>query len=678
MNIYDKFTFTISLRFTVYGLRKFTISLRKHQMPSNSKKEEEKKEDDVLSVEQGKEKKKKTRGKKKKKKKKKKKRKKKTKGSTSESEDHPAASTSVERSRTDSSESSVSDIDTNTSITNSKNGDVSTTPRRDLCGEKEDGADGEDSTEEDDLMPLIYDENMHRSSSSLNEVRERTLPPVGKWRDIFFAGLFVGHFVVLVLLGFVCGLSRSSLQYLNADLAGGLYLTFFVCVCVGFVTSALWLALHLAHAARKELLILTQWFPPMCLILTGICVVVINGEVLIFLGLLAVGFVDLMWAFANRARASDRACVIARAVGGRALVVAGMFALAATSVFLFGWSLILVECLRSGSSNLTIVYVFFSGYWTAQVIENALFVSVSGTLLFKILSSKNDDCVLPADAVLLSMLDFTRRAFTNSFGSVCRAALLVAPTHVLWNFCRVLSQVCRTCSSLSTGGGSRPSSLFTRVIGAVSSSASGVLLHLVRRNHRAALAHVAFYGKSFSVAAKDTWELLYRRSSFRNDDDCVGDNDDVVSANDAAVGIDVFRNGGEPEWQLFENHFNAHIPLFGPNMIGCLLAGIMTLILSLSSNSGDLKCWNVLVLSAFYMGHTLTATVLKSVRAAVSTVHISFAEQPEMLQRSVPLIYHRLKRIRDMQRYRAYATSYSLRRRQHNGGLAEGGAGIAV
>jgi hypothetical protein len=51
------------------------------------------------------------------------------------------------------------------------------------------------------------------------------------------------------------------------------------------------------------------------------------------------------------------------------------------------------------------------------------------------------------------------------------------------------------------------------------------------------------------------------------------------------------------------------------------------------------------MLLAFVFCYTLIFTVMEPLRAAIKAVYVSFAQHPQSLSQSYPLIYHRLSRM---------------------------------
>lgn len=53
----------------------------------------------------------------------------------------------------------------------------------------------------------------------------------------------------------------------------------------------------------------------------------------------------------------------------------------------------------------------------------------------------------------------------------------------------------------------------------------------------------------------------------------------------------------------------------------------------------------VLMIVSYVLSYTLLFTILEPLRAAIKATYVSFAQHPESLSRSFPIVYHRLQRL---------------------------------
>lgn len=206
---------------------------------------------------------------------------------------------------------------------------------------------------------------------------------------------------------------------------------------------------------------------------------------------------------------------------------------------------------------------------------------------------------------------FLTSALGVSFGSVAQCGLLGGPAQFLW------SQVRKVDHARATFGGLQGMS-----IGEEETTVSQILRKLniwirafVRNHSDMAMSHVAAYQKTYHRAAQDVAVLVEEKGV----EPII--HDDISTHMSACVGgsvsgIVIMFTGAVLVHQRNRNH-----------------TGI----------SDSAIFWDMAL--AFILCYTLIFTIMEPLRASIKAVYVSFAQHPESLSQSFPLIFHRLSRM---------------------------------
>lgn len=139
-----------------------------------------------------------------------------------------------------------------------------------------------------------------------------------------------------------------------------------------------------------------------------------------------------------------------------------------------------------------LVFVFFAGYYITEVIKNVIHTTISGVYgtWYYLSGSDQGEPKHPA-------LGAFKRAMTYCFGSICEGSLIVSLLQLLRAFIRVLrsnalgdNEACAACGYL----------ILDWIIGFIEG--------LVRYFNHYAYIYVALYGKKYTKAAKETFQLI--------------------------------------------------------------------------------------------------------------------------------------------------------------------------
>ncbi|ORZ38208.1 plasma-membrane choline transporter-domain-containing protein [Catenaria anguillulae PL171] len=146
----------------------------------------------------------------------------------------------------------------------------------------------------------------------------------------------------------------------------------------------------------------------------------------------------------------------------------------------------------TGTMYIVWVFLVFSMYWTTQVCQNVVHVSISGVFAaFYFL--QGSPAGMPANPTMGSL----KRAMTTSFGSICYGSLLVA--------------IIQTLRAVIDGAKKNNDSPIVAFIICCIDCLLACLQGILEAFNKFAFCQVAIYGKDYCRAAKDTWQLIKDR-----------------------------------------------------------------------------------------------------------------------------------------------------------------------
>ncbi len=275
--------------------------------------------------------------------------------------------------------------------------------------------------------------------------------------------------------------------------------------------------------------------------------------------------------------------------GGVCAVAYGVAGLAV--LWTMVWSLALVgltyknqdgeSCDEHRCTNANVPMVFFmllSFYWTIQVFQNVLHVTVSGVVGTWWFS--------PHDALSVfspAIVDSFRRATTYSFGSICMGSLLVS-------IIQTLETMVRSAKKYNRGG------LLTCLLECILSLLSRIAIYF----NRWAYCYVGLYGFDYISSGRKAMEL--------------------------------FRAKG---WTTIITDDLVHRSLRLVSVVVGALSGFLGMLL------GKATGWNsvgVVFVSCFLIGLSMATILMNVVLSAVDTVIVAFAEAPAEFQTHHPAL----------------------------------------
>lgn len=229
--------------------------------------------------------------------------------------------------------------------------------------------------------------------------------------------------------------------------------------------------------------------------------------------------------------------------------------------------------------------LMLSFYFTTQVIQNSIHVTVAGTIGTWWYSPEDANCCCSS-----AIVGSTVRALTTSFGSICFGSLIVA----LVQATRALVNAMR----------SEENSIFLCIADCI----LGCIENLIEYFNKWAYVYVGLYGYPYLKAGKSVMELFHNRGW-----DAVI-TDDLVSNVLFMLSLVVGLIAGLISW-------------------GLLIAKQAEWFPSLSANDK----WVGFVFG-FIIGTVLCSILMSVIGSAVNTVIVCFAEGPTEFQRNHPLL----------------------------------------
>ncbi|KAF2748880.1 DUF580-domain-containing protein [Sporormia fimetaria CBS 119925] len=238
-----------------------------------------------------------------------------------------------------------------------------------------------------------------------------------------------------------------------------------------------------------------------------------------------------------------------------------------------------------------IVFVTFAMYWISEWLKNTIHVTISGVYGSWYFAGKS----FPRGATRGAF----KRAVTYSFGSISLGSLIVA-------IIQGLRQIC----SVARNSASQDGNIVGAVMFCVLQCFISVLEWAVRFLNRYAFSYIALYGKSYVVAAKETWRMIKDR------------------------GIDA----------LINECLIGPVFSMGATFIGyaCALLAYLYLLFTSPAYNQDGGYTPVVVAFAFLIGLQVCQIFTTPLVSGVDTIFVAMAWDPEVLMRDHPDLYQQM------------------------------------
>ncbi|KAJ1340213.1 hypothetical protein BSLG_005206 [Batrachochytrium salamandrivorans] len=251
-----------------------------------------------------------------------------------------------------------------------------------------------------------------------------------------------------------------------------------------------------------------------------------------------------------------------------------------------------------GLSYFIMVYSLLVFYWTNQVIQNAVHITISGLFATYYFMGVSDNQGNVTVNVKNPTAAAAKRALTTSFGPNCYGSLIVAAIQTLRAIIRMASEE-----------NNNPAiAILLCCIQCILSCIEGMVEYF----NKYAFTQVAIYGKDYCTAAKDTWELIKSR------------------------GIDAIIN----------DNLIGNVLTIGSIFVGLVTGVVGFIYIQLSPSIPHTTAnYIVIVIVSFIIGIVEFSVLLGVIDSGVSTTFVCLAEDPSALARTKPELYHKIAEV---------------------------------
>mmetsp|Transcript_45140 Transcript_45140/g.51074 ORF Transcript_45140/g.51074 Transcript_45140/m.51074 type:complete len:551 (+) Transcript_45140:216-1868(+) len=457
-----------------------------------------------------------------------------------------------------------------------------------------------------------------------------------EYRDAPFAIAFLIHISVVLFVAVAWGIPALRQQqndddvYDNNDesygyvsLSGILWLCFLTCL-ISISISAVSLQVMMHHA---EILIQSSLIGSCCCFFVVAILFFVEGRGLVTVGLcwvilllVTVWYATSVWnripfAAANLRTALSAVqtnggiCVVAYGIAFVAMIWTGVWSLALIGVS-FKESTCISGVCQPHMNAISMMLLILSFYWTSQVLQNVLHVTVSGvvgTWWFD-----------PQDALSVfspAIVDSFRRSTTYSFGSICMGSLLVA-------IIQSMEAMVRSARQQNNQG---VGTILLCIIECILRMISRIAIYF----NRWAYCYVGLYGFDYISSGKKAMELFQARGW------TIIITDNLVHRSLALVSIVIGALSGII-CMLVAKATGWTTTIFGSsNGEGGEGEGDSSSLLSVSDDG-------IVFFICFLIGMTMSFILLNVVLSAVDTVIVAFAEAPAEFNTNHPALYNNM------------------------------------
>jgi len=245
------------------------------------------------------------------------------------------------------------------------------------------------------------------------------------------------------------------------------------------------------------------------------------------------------------------------------------------------------------------VYLLFSFFFTSQVINNTIHVTIAGVFATYYFRGVNEPGTnnIEVDVKNPTLQSF-KRATTTSYGSVCFGSLLIAVVSTL----RVLANNIKRDSA-------DEGDYIMCVLACCLECILSCLEDGIEYFNVYAFTEVAIYGKPYCQAAKDTWTLCKAR------------------------GIEA----------LINDNLIGNVLSIGALCVGCLSCVITCLygVIILGIKSGAIVA--VFGVVAFLVGMMMFSVVAQVINSGVATTFVCLCEDPDALRQTKPELWEKVR-----------------------------------
>ncbi|ORX85665.1 DUF580-domain-containing protein, partial [Anaeromyces robustus] len=252
-----------------------------------------------------------------------------------------------------------------------------------------------------------------------------------------------------------------------------------------------------------------------------------------------------------------------------------------------------------GVTYVVYIFIIFSFFFTSQVINNTVHVTISGvfaTFYFRGViepGTKN----INVDVKNPTVKSF-KRAITTSFGSICFGSLIIA-------IIETLKTLAKNAKEQGREDGNAAVALIACCIECILSCVGDMIEYF----NVYAFTEVAIYGKSYCEAAKDTWEIC------------------------KSHGIEA----------LINDNLIGNVLTLGSISVGCLSTVITVVVGFLILRIDNVAALVIYGILTFLIGLFLFSIVAQVINSGVATTFVCLCEDPDALRYTKPELWEKVK-----------------------------------
>jgi len=417
------------------------------------------------------------------------------------------------------------------------------------------------------------------------------------YKDVLFAVLFVLYLVLITILSifffaqnqstYGSNTSNTESEFLNQHFWRLSFVTITIAICNTFVS-------FLIVAKFAFYLI---WFTLICSFILwlvyGICLLVLFDSVWSGIVILCIALLQLLWMLAVRHRIEFATALIVLSVQSlhryKASYLVSVFGMLLQSVWAITWLMGFSYAVDGTSATKLVIFLYvIAFYWTFQVISNIVLTSISGTVAVWYFLYPTYTITKPVSGAL-------KRSLTTSFGSICYGSLIVAVVQFIRLVVGMLRSMVRE----------RSDNLCVRCIAACIQSLVQCFQDIIEYINNYAFVRVAIYGLDYCSSARQTLQL-FRSRGF-----------DLVINDDLTNAVLMLSC-------LFTASFTA------------LIIGAISKYAYNDNSAETVLLWSF---TAFAVSFALSISCMVTIKAAVCTIFVCFAEDPASLSHTKPYDY---------------------------------------
>ncbi|KAL6617660.1 DUF580-domain-containing protein [Neocallimastix californiae] len=252
-----------------------------------------------------------------------------------------------------------------------------------------------------------------------------------------------------------------------------------------------------------------------------------------------------------------------------------------------------------GAAYVVYVFLLFSFYFSSQVINNVVHVTISGvfaTYYFRGVVDQGTNKI-EIDVKNPTMKSF-KRAMTTSFGSICFGSLIIAVI-------QTLEAIARQIKNQSANDENYILCIIACCIECILSCIGDMIEYF----NVYAFTEVAIYGKSYCEAAKDTWTLCKAR------------------------GIEA----------LINDNLIGNVLSIGGVTVGCLSAVVTCVIGFVIIDINNTTSLIIYGVCAFIIGIMIFSVVAQVINSGVATTFVCLCEDPDALRQTKPELWEKVR-----------------------------------